>query len=205
MTSTLEVETAHGRALAHLCTVEHARGLLVLGHGAGGGVDAPDLVAATEVAHDCGFVVALVLQPYRVSGRRAPPRAPALDAAWTDVVRTLVKDLTGLPLVVGGRSAGARVACRTAVSVDAVGALCLAYPLRPPGRPGAPSRLPELEGAGVPVLVVQGERDPYGIPPPGPDRAVVTVRGNHSLRTDLTAVRAAVRDWLPRLAGAQRR
>lgn len=199
-TSTLEMETSHGKALVHLHTVEQARGLLVLGHGAGGGVEAPDLVAVAGTANDVGFVVALVLQPYRVLGRKAPPRAPALDAAWTEFVRTLRTDLIGLPLVVGGRSAGARVACRTASATGAVGALCLAFPLRPPGRPDAPSRLPELDSAGVPVLVVQGERDPYGIPPPGPDRTVVTVRGDHALRSDLPAVRAAVREWLPRLA-----
>jgi predicted alpha/beta-hydrolase family hydrolase len=189
--------------LVHLHPVEPARGLLVLGHGAGGGVEAPDLVAVTSAARDLGFVVALVLQPYRVAGRRTPPRAPALDAAWTDVVRALGADLAGLPLVVGGRSAGARVACRTATATGAVGALCLAFPVRPPGRRDAPSRLPELEGAGVPVLVIQGRRDPYGVPPPGPDRTVVTVDGDHSLRSDLPAVHAAVREWLPRFARDQ--
>ena len=199
-TSTLEMETSHGTALVRLHTVEQARGLLVLGHGAGGGLEAPDLVAVAGTANELGFVVALVLQPYRVLGRKAPPRAPTLDTAWTDVVRTLRKDLAGLPLVAGGRSAGARVACRTASATGAVGALCLAFPLRPPGRPDTPSRLPELDGAGVPVLVVQGARDPYGIPPPGPDRAVVTVDSDHSLRRDLPAVRAAVREWLRRLA-----
>jgi predicted alpha/beta-hydrolase family hydrolase len=193
---TLDVETSHGQALVHLHLVERACGLLVLGHGAGGGVDAPDLVAVTGVANDVGFIAALVLQPYRVAGRRAAPRTPALDAAWTDVVRALRTDVPDLPLVVGGRSAGARVGCRTAVATGAVGALCLAFPLRPPGRPEAPSRLPELDGAGVPVLVVQGRRDPYGVPPAGPDRTVATVDGDHSLRTDLPAVRAAVRDWL---------
>ena len=197
---TLGVETSRGKALVHLHAVEHARGLLVLGHGAGGGVDAPDLVAVTQTAHELGFVVALVLQPYRASGRKSPPRAPTLDAAWTDVVRSLGEDLGGLRLVVGGRSAGARVACRTAAATGAVGALCLAFPLRPPGRPDAPSRLPELDDAGVPVLVVQGRRDPYGIPPEGPDRTVLTVDGDHSLRTGLPAVSSAVREWLPQFA-----
>lgn len=118
---------------------------------------------------------------------------------WTDVVGRLAGDAAGLPLVVGGRSAGARVACRTALATGAVGALCLAFPLRPPGRPQTPSRLPELAAAGVPVLVVQGERDPYGTPPPAPDRTVVAVRGDHSLKADLPAVRAAAREWLDRL------
>lgn len=200
-THTFEVPTSHGPARVHLRPVERTRGLLVLGHGAGGGVEAPDLVAAAETANDLGLAVALVLQPYRVLGRRASPRPPTLDAAWTDVVHALPDDLSGLPLVVGGRSAGARVACRTALATGAVGALCLAFPLRPPGRPNAPSRQSELDGAGVPVLVVQGRRDPYGVPPEGPDRTVITVDGDHSLRTDLPAVRAAVRDWLPRFVG----
>ncbi len=198
-TDPTEVETSHGRALVHVHPVETPRGLLVLGHGAGGGVDAPDLVAVTETANDVGFTVALVLQPYRALGRRAPPRAAALDAAWTDVVGALREDVTGLPLVVGGRSAGARVACRTAAATGTVGALCLAFPVRPPGRPDAPSRLPELDGARVPVLVVQGKRDPYGIPPEGRQRTVVMVDGDHSLRTGLPAVRTAVRTWLSRL------
>jgi predicted alpha/beta-hydrolase family hydrolase len=198
------VDTSHGRALVHVHPSAHARGLLVLGHGAGGGVDAPDLVAASGAASELGFDVALVLQPYRAAGRKAPPRAPTLDAAWTDVVGALTTDRPGVPLVVGGRSAGARVACRTAVATGAAGVLCLAFPLRPPGRPTAPSRLPELDGAGVPVLVVQGERDPYGIPPAAPGRTVVTVRGDHSLRADLPGLRAAVRAWLAPLVDGPR-
>lgn len=201
---TTEVETSHGTAVVHLHPAEQARGLLVLGHGAGGGVGAPDLEAVTGTAHDLGFAVALVLQPYRAAGRKAPPRAPALDAAWSEVVVSVRRGLADLPLIVGGRSAGARVACRTAAADGAVGALCLAFPLRPPGRPEAPSRLPELDGAGVPVLVVQGTRDPYGIPPSAPDRDVVTVDADHSLRADLPAVRAAVREWLPRILGEAR-
>lgn len=199
-TRTFPVATSHGTAQVRLHPAEQPRGLVVLGHGAGGGIDAADLTAATETAIDLGFVVGLVLQPYRVAGRRTPPRAPALDAAWTDVVGTLRDQLPDVPLVVGGRSSGARVACRTAAATGAIGCLCLAFPLRPPGRPTAPSRLPELDAAGVPVLVVQGARDPYGIPPPGPDRSVVTVPGDHTLRADPSAIRAAVREWLPQLA-----
>jgi uncharacterized protein len=161
-------------------------------------VGSRDLVAACEVACSLGLSVALAEQPYRVAGRRSPPRAPVLDAAWTAVVEHLVAgEFGGLPLVVGGRSLGARVACRTAAATGAVAVLCLAFPLVPPGRgPARPSRLPELDAVKVPVLVVQGSRDPFGLPPAARGRRVVGVDGDHSLRTDLEAVSAAVREWL---------
>jgi predicted alpha/beta-hydrolase family hydrolase len=201
----LELETPHGPAVAHLQPAEDPGGALVLGHGAGGGVTAPDLVAAAEAARSEGFSVALVEQPYRVAGRRSPAPARQLDAAWTAVVDHLrANELDGLPLVVGGRSLGARVACRTAAATGAAGVLCLAFPLLPPQRSGgAPpqSRLAELDAVSVPVLVVQGGRDRFGIPPAGRTRAVVQVPGDHSLRTDPQAVAAAVGDWLPRLIG----
>ena len=192
----LEVETPSGLARVHLNVAEDARGALVLGHGAGGGVDAPDLAAATEVALEERFSVALVEQPYRVAGRRAPAPAARLDEAWTAVVERLREgELRGPPLVVGGRSAGARVASRTAAGVGAVAVLCLAIPLHAPGRPEK-TRESELDAVELPVLVVQGERDPFGMPVDGPNRRVVTVPGNHSLKADLDAVRAAVRGWL---------
>jgi hypothetical protein len=196
----LEIETPHGPARAHLHPVDEPRAALVLGHGAAGGVTSGDLVAATEAARSEGVSVALVEQPYRVAGRRSPPPAPRLDAAWTAVVEHLVAaELRGLPLVAGGRSLGARVACRTARATGAVGVLCLAFPLQPPRRSTseAPSRLPELDAVPVPLLVVQGERDRFGMPPATSRRTVVQVPGDHSLRTDLDAVAAAVRDWLP--------
>ena len=147
-----------------------------------------------------GFTVALVEQPYRVAGRRSPAPARQLDAAWTAVVEHLLgDDLRGLPLVVGGRSSGARVACRTAQALGAVGVLCLAFPLsRRVGAPGAasPSRLDELDAVTVPMLIVQGSRDQFGIPPATASRTVVQVSSDHSLRTDLEAVAAAVREWL---------
>src|SRR5438128_3945147 len=189
----LEVDTPHGRAIAHLHPADGQRAALVLGHGAGGGVTSRDLVAATDAARSEGVSVVLVEQPYRVAGRRAPAPARQLDAAWTAVVEHLLAgELRGLALVVGGRSLGARVACRTAEATGAVGVLCLAFPLQPPGRATAPSRLHELDAVTVPTLVVQGTRDPFGIPPAGELRTVVQVAADHSLRTDLEAVAAAV-------------
>jgi predicted alpha/beta-hydrolase family hydrolase len=197
----LELETPHGRANAHLHPAEAPRAALVLGHGAGGGIKARDLVAVTDVALSLGITVALVEQPYRVTGRRSPAPARQLDAAWTAVVEQLqAGELRGLPLIVGGRSAGARVACRTAGALGAAAVLCLAFPLRPPRRspPPAPTRLPELDAVTVPTLVVQGERDPFGIPPASRNRTVVEVPGDHSLRADVEAVAAAAADWLSR-------
>jgi uncharacterized protein len=192
----LEVETPSGLARVHLHVAEEARGALVLGHGAGGGVEAPDLAAATEVGLDERFSVALVEQPYRVAGRRSPAPAPRLDEAWTATVERLREgELRGLPLVVGGRSAGARVACRTAAETGAVAVLCLAFPVHAPGRPEK-TREDELDAVELPVLVVQGESDPFGMPAEGANRHVVTVPGNHGLKADLDAVRAAVRTWL---------
>jgi predicted alpha/beta-hydrolase family hydrolase len=199
----IEVPTPHGPARVHLEPVDEPRGIMVLGHGAGGGVQAPDLATAAAVATSLGLSVALVEQPYRVAGRRSTPRPPQLDAAWTAVLEALSGgELSGLSLVTGGRSSGARVACRTAAATGAVGVLCLAFPLQPPRRSGgapAPSRQDELDAVEVPVLVVQGERDPFGMPPRGPRRRVVRVAGDHSLRTDLDAVSAAVREWLAEL------
>jgi predicted alpha/beta-hydrolase family hydrolase len=198
-----EIDTPHGPARAYVHPVSRPRAALVLGHGAGGGVEAPDLVKARDAALEQGLMVALVEQPYRVAGRRSPPPANQLDSAWNAVVGHLRADeLAGLPLIVGGRSLGARVACRTAAVTGAVGVLCLAFPLLPPRRSGTPaSRLPELDAVTVPTLVVQGMSDQFGVPPPGKLRDVVLVRGNHSLRTDLDAVAVAVRDWLERVLG----
>jgi uncharacterized protein len=203
--SALEIATPHGPARAHLrpagaardgLGAGAARAALVLGHGAGGGVGARDLLAATAAATAAGCDVALVEQPYRVAGRRSPAPAAQLDAAWTVVVAALREGpFAGLPLVTGGRSSGARVACRTAAQTGAAGVLCLAFPVHPPGRPEK-TRLPELDAVAVPTLVVQGASDPFGMPPPGARREVVTVPGNHSLTGDLDTLRGAVGDWL---------
>ena len=188
-----DVETRHGPARIHVHGVPDARAVLFLGHGAGGGVGAPDIVAATNAALDERVSVVLVEQPYRVAGRRSPAPAHQLDAAWIDVVEGFGGEL---PLLAGWRSSGARVACRTAEAVGAVGVICLAFPLRAPGRPDAPSRLPELQLVHVPTLVVQGDNDAFGMPPRGKVRKVVRVRGDHSLRSDRAAVGAAVGRWL---------
>ena len=195
----LQIDTIHGSARAHLRTAKEPRAALILGHGAGGGIEALDLTAASRAAGAERISVALVEQPYRVAGRRSPPRASQLDADWLSVVERLrADDFAGLPVIVGGRSLGARVACRTAEAAGAIAVLCLAFPLAPPQRAGKPkqSRLAELEAVNVPTLVVQGERDPFGIPPPGPFREVVKVPGDHGLKTDLEAVAATVQAWL---------
>jgi predicted alpha/beta-hydrolase family hydrolase len=195
----LELDTPHGPARAHLHPAGDPAALLVLGHGAGGGVGAPDLVAATEAALAAGVSVALVEQPYRVAGRRSPAPAPQLDAAWTAVVAQLRGgEHAGLPLIAGGRSSGARVACRTVAATGAVAVLCLAFPLHAPGRPEK-TRLAELEAVEAPVLIVQGESDPFGMPPPAPRREVARLLGNHGLRSDAPALREAVGGWLERV------
>jgi predicted alpha/beta-hydrolase family hydrolase len=201
----LEIDTPHGQANVYLHGVDEPEAALVLGHGAAGGVTSQDLVAVTDAARSERVSVALVEQPYRVAGRRSPAPAQQLDVAWTAVIERLVADeLSGLPLIVGGRSLGARVACRTAEATGAVAVLCLAFPLRPPRRAAgatSASRLPELDQVQVPTLVIQGERDPFGMPPGGVRRTVVQVPGDHNLRTDLEAVVAAARAWLASVVG----
>jgi predicted alpha/beta-hydrolase family hydrolase len=199
--SALELPTPHGPARAHVHPAQDARAALVLGHGAGGGVTARDLVAAEQAALSERVSVALVEQPYRVAGRRSPAPAHQLDAAWTAVVEQLLAGkLGGLPLIAGGRSSGARVACRTAAATGAIGVLCLAFPLHPPGRPEK-TRQPELDAVEVPVLVVQGASDPFGMPAGGPRRTIARLRGNHSLGSDVEGLRSAVRAWLPGVLG----
>jgi predicted alpha/beta-hydrolase family hydrolase len=197
----LDFETPHGPARARLLAAEDPAGALILGHGAGGGIGAPDLLAASDAANSARFTAVLVEQPYRVAGRRSQPPRDQLDGAWFAVVEQLRKgELRGLPVIVGGRSAGARVACRTAAQTEAIAVLCLAFPVHPPGRGDDPtkSRLPELDGVRLPVLVVQGENDPFGIPPEGPRRTVVRVPGNHSLKST-APIKAAVSRWLSSL------
>jgi predicted alpha/beta-hydrolase family hydrolase len=186
-----------------LASVEAPSAALVLGHGAGGGVESPDLVAAGDAAHAAGLAVALVEQPYRVAGRRSPAPAAQLDAAWIAVLSQLrAGPLGGLPILTGGRSSGARVACRTAAETGSIAVVCLAFPLHPPGRPEK-TRIDELDAVDVPTLVVQGASDPFGMPPDAKNRTVVRIPGTHSLRNK-QAVASAVSEWLSQaeIAGA---
>ena len=195
----LELPTAKGPARIHLARPDGtAAGLLVLGHGAGGGVDTPDLGAACRAGVATGFVVALVEQPYRVAGRKAPPPIAAAEVAWVSVVGQLRAASPGGLLVVGGRSFGGRVACRTSSQVGADAVLCLAFPLV---APSGSDRTGELEGVAVPVLVIQGRSDPFGMPGGAPGREVVAVEGSHSLRTGEGVIEAAVATWLRSLKG----
>nr|WP_042195490.1 alpha/beta family hydrolase [Kibdelosporangium sp. MJ126-NF4]CEL22045.1 Esterase/lipase/thioesterase family active site [Kibdelosporangium sp. MJ126-NF4]CTQ92827.1 Esterase/lipase/thioesterase family active site [Kibdelosporangium sp. MJ126-NF4] len=197
--TTAQIDTPRGPARAELHCAPEGRAALLLGHGAGGGIGAPDLVAATRGATAAGVHVALIEQPYRVAGRRAPAPAGQLDEAWLAVADDLAERwFADLPMVFGGRSSGARVACRTASEGEAVAVLCLAFPLHPPGKPEK-TRQPELDGVDVPVLVVQGEKDTFGRPEAAHHREVVLVAGDHSLKADAKAVSQTVQEWLARV------
>lgn len=175
--------------------------VLVLGHGASGGVETRDLVAVRDAMLAAGVAVARVTQPYRLAGRRVPPAPPVLDEAFTAVVAA-VRARVGrtLPLVVGGRSSGARVASRTGRALGAAGVLALAFPLHPPGHPEK-SRAEELDPA-VPTLVVNGDRDPFGVPQPsGLVRVEVRPGARHDLARDLPATAALCVAWLRDLPG----
>ena len=202
-TRRVEVTTPRGVAWADVDRpASTSVGLLVLGHGAGGGVEAADLLATRRAALEAEWAVARITQPYRVAGRRSPPAGPVLDEAWLPAV-TKVRSGRGLrvlPVVFGGRSSGARVACRTATAGHAAGVLALAFPLHPPGHPER-SRLDELAEPTVPVLVVQGDRDPFGMPPAADGRRIVVVPGDHSLRSAAEPIRLAVAAFLTSLVG----
>ncbi|TYC16533.1 alpha/beta family hydrolase [Actinomadura syzygii] len=193
--------TAHGPAEAAVDAVDDPAFLLVLTHGSNGGVDAADLLAVREAALGLGGAVARVTQPFRLAGRRAPGSAVKQDEAWLQVVAKLRRRFRDVPLVQGGRSNGARVACRTASAAGAVGVVALAFPLHPPGRPEK-TRVDELRGAGVEVLVVNGDRDPFGVPDTADAAEVVVLAGErHDLNRDPAAVGRAAEPWLRRWAG----
>lgn len=200
----LTIATPVGPAAVELDVATGARRLLVMGHGAGGSIDAPDLLAVRKACLAAGISVARVVQPYRLAGKKGTPPTGILDQAWRAVIASLGrrKALAGLDFVYAGRSSGARVACRTAAdgatTPRAVAVIALAFPLHPPGRPDR-SRLPELAGAGVPVLVVQGVNDPFGMPEAAPGRQVVQVPGDHSLRRGTAGIGELVASWVGEL------
>ncbi|GAA4149942.1 alpha/beta hydrolase [Actinomadura keratinilytica] len=194
----MRIDTAQGPAEVTLDATGDPAFLLVLTHGSNGGVDAADLLAVREVALGLGGAVARVLQPFRAAGRRAPGSPVRQDAAWLQVVEALRGRFGDVPLVQGGRSNGARVACRTARAAGAAGVVALAFPLAPPGRPDR-SRARALRAAGVEVLVVNGDRDPFGVPDPADAAEVVVLPGErHDLNRNPAAVGAAVEPWLRR-------
>jgi uncharacterized protein len=179
--------------------------LAVLTHGAGGLPDTPDVLAVRAVARAAGAVTALVTQPYRVKGARAPGSAARQDAAWIEIIAALRAGTPGVPVNVpviqGGRSNGARVVCRTATEVNAIGVIALAFPLHPPGQPEK-SRDAELRQAGTSVLVVNGDRDPFGVPESDPTTRVVVIGGEtHALAKHPEAIGVAVAQWLDGLPG----
>ncbi|MEV0166787.1 alpha/beta hydrolase family protein [Nonomuraea fuscirosea] len=196
----MQVMTPRGPALVQVDEVADARLLLVLTHGSAGTVEAPDLLAVRDAAVAAGVSVARVTQAFRVAGARAPGSAERQDEAWEIVLDELRAARPGLPVVQGGRSNGARVACRTAKAVGAAAVVALAFPLHPPGKPER-SRAGELRGAGVDVLVVNGDRDPFGVPDAGDAARLVVLPGEgHELRRDPARVGEVVAEWIVRYA-----
>jgi uncharacterized protein len=197
----VEIATGYGPAAAQFDGPARGRFLLVLTHGAGGGVDSPDLLAARDAAVAAGGAVARVVQPYRVRGARAPGSPERQDAAWLEIIARLRRRHRGVPLVQGGRSNGARVACRTAPAAGARAVLALAFPLHPPGRPDK-SRDGELRAAGVDVLVISGSRDPFGVPEPDDTTKVVVLAGEtHNLTGSSGLIADEVGAWLGAVLG----
>lgn len=206
---TVEIMTSAGPARVVLeKPARRAAFLAVLTHGAGGTPDTPDVLAVRDAALACGAMTALVTQPYRIRGARAPGSAARQDAAWTEIVAALNE--AHLPLVQGGRSNGARVVCRTARQVRADGVVALAFPLHPPGRLVSANRKAqpdksrdgELRAAGTSVLVLNGDRDPFGVPEPDDATRVVVLPGEtHALSRDPSAIREAVAGWLSMILG----
>ncbi|GAD85360.1 alpha/beta hydrolase [Nocardia asteroides NBRC 15531] len=195
----MRIETSAGPAEIELDEVDDPAFLLVITHGAGGGVDAKDILAVRDSAIEAGGAVARVTQPYRVAGRRAPGAADKQDEAWREIVAALRTRFAGLPLVQGGRSNGARVACRTAVDVGARGVIALSFPLHPPGKPDKSRRAELLAPGDIEVVVINGGSDPFGVPDPA-DAAEVKVipKQAHSFRTGFDVIAATVEPWLRR-------
>ena len=200
----LEVPTAHGAARVDLRRPRTCRALVVLTHGAGGTPHTPDVMAAADAAFALDAAVALVTQPYRVAGRRTPPATGPQDAAWREVIDALRgrRGLGAGALIFGGRSNGARVACRTAPVCGATAVLALAFPLHPPGRPDK-TRIDELDAVGVSTLVLQGDRDPFGMPPARPQRRIVVLPGDgHGLTRNAETIAETTTEFLADLLGS---
>jgi uncharacterized protein len=201
----VRLETSAGPAEIELDKPRGASFLLLLTHGSGGGVEARDLLEVRERALELGGAVARVVQPYRVAGRRAPGSVIKQDAAWLEIVAALRKKVRGVPLIQGGRSNGARVVCRTATAVEAKGILALSFPLHPPGKPEK-TRRGELLAASqaVDVVVINGERDPFGIPDAADAAEVKIIPGQpHSFRTGFDIIGETAAVWLRRWTGAR--
>jgi uncharacterized protein len=200
-----EIMTSAGPAAVVLELPRSPAFLVVLTHGAGGTPDTADVLAVRDAARALGAATVLVSQPYRVRGARAPGSAAKQDAAWVELVEALREETTrgktgSLPLIQCGRSNGARVACRTAAFLGASGVIALAFPLHPPGQPER-SRDAELRGAGTSVLVVNGDRDPFGVPEPDGLTEVIVLPGEtHALSKRPAAIGEAVTPWLSGLA-----
>ena len=199
-----EIATPGGAGRAHVCRPSHARGTVVLSHGAGGGLQALDLTLSVDVLGAHGWAVVLVEQPWLVAGRRIAGPPATLDAAWVPIVEALLSGRGRLPrpLVVGGRSAGARVACRTAAVLEADGGLLLSFPLHPPGRPER-LRADELALAPTPTAIIQGTKDPFGTPAElaayvAPGAVIHEVPGTHSFPASSAPL---LRSALERIAG----
>ncbi|WP_024801682.1 alpha/beta family hydrolase [Nocardia sp. BMG51109] len=195
----MRIDTTAGPADVEWDKPAGATFLLLLTHGSGGGVDAKDLLAVRDCAVGLGGAVARVTQPYRVAGKRAPGSATTQDAAWLEIVTALRKKVRGVPLIQGGRSNGARVACRTALEAKTEGVVALSFPLHPPGKPEKTRRDELLAARPTDVLVINGARDPFGIPDPS-DAAEVKVIPNqpHSFRSGFDLITEAVEPWLRR-------
>lgn len=199
----MRIETSAGPAEAEIDHPDDPAFLLVFTHGAGGGVDSRDILTVRDTALAAGGVVARVLQPYRVAGRRAPGKPEPQDRAWIELVTALRSDIGAeLPLIQGGRSNGARVACRTAAELGARGVVAVSFPLHPPGKPEKSRREELLAAASAEVVVINGGSDPFGTPDPADATEVRVVAGQaHSFTKGFDTIAETLAPWFRRWRG----